>query len=159
MVIDKLNKYSIKCSKIRGLSDPKKFSNNLSSYIDYSKCFDIENNYDQIDKIIEFVNVFSDKHILKLKLNEDFALTQDQLAFVLKQIPAGWGNLSKMLLNEMTESKDKTVMDYLLSTSLNFMQIIKKADFKKEISEHSLKAIKSRDFFAQKNRPSSRKNG
>lgn len=146
MVIDKLNEYGIKCSKIRGLSDPRKFSNNLLSYIDYSKCFDIEKNYDQIDKIIEFVNVFSDKHILKLKLNEDFALTQDQLAFVLKQIPAGWGNLSKMLLNEMTDSKGKTVMDYLLSTSLNFIQIIKKTDFKKEISEHSLKAIKSRDL-------------
>lgn len=148
MAIKKLNEYGIKCSQIHGLSDPKKFSNNLSSYIDYAKYFDLDKDkdYEKVDQIIEFVNVFSDKHILKLKLEQDFNLTKDQLSFVLKQIPSGWGNLSKMLLSDLTDSNGESVIDHLRWTSLNFMQIINQPDFKEKISQHSLKAIKNRDL-------------
>lgn len=142
MVIDQLNKYGIKCSNIRGLSDPKKFNNNLSSYIDYSKYFDLKTQSEDVDKMIEYVNIFSDKAILKLKLNQEFNLTDKQFKFVMKQIPSGWGKLSRKLLTGIRNSDNETIMDVMETYPVNFMTA-KSMGFNYQIDKYNLSYMKT----------------
>lgn len=136
--------------KITGFSAEEMFANNMSSYIDFFGADGIfkNTNYteEDADNIIELATIFEDKDILETKIRKDFLyLTELQIKKILSKNYKGWGNLSKKLLIDLkiidkTSNSFKSVMDLLLETNENFMQIInnKKYNFQKIIAEENI---------------------
>lgn len=124
---------------ITGYSSDDKFANNMQSYIDFFGTNGIFDNIKYIDiaeQIIEWITIFEDKKILKEKIVQNYSfLTEEQINKILKFQYNGWGNLSKKLLltkyyKDKRDGVYKSIMDLLLETSENFMQIINNDEYK-----------------------------
>lgn len=141
-----LNDNNIPTSDIVGLSTGKKFNNALSTYNSWKKAFpkEIDNpNYRQdLENMIEWSSVFEDRKILAEKLKEIDWLTPDQTKFVISHRLTGWGKLSKKLLVELKDNKDKSIMDNLYNTKKNFMQIISQQVYSSQIDKIALRTTK-----------------
>lgn len=119
---------------IQGYSADKKFANNMQSYIDFFDKNGIFANTDytleDAEEIIEWITIFEDKDILKKKVNDKYPqLTTSQVNVILSKKYTGWSSLSKKLLTEKYYSKNdieekKSILDLMLETDKNFMQII-----------------------------------
>lgn len=125
---------------IQGYSAEKKFANNMQSYIDFFGENGIfkDTNYsiDDAEKIIEWVTIFEDKDILKNKiLNEFNKLSDLKVQQILQKKYKGWSGLSRKLLtqkyyvNNKFEEK-KSILNLMIETDKNFMQIINDDTYK-----------------------------
>lgn len=87
-----------------------------------------QSNIEDIEKIIYYISVFEDKKILKLKLDNEFKLSEENKSKILTFKYKGWGKISKYVLNTLSVKEGKyvgkTILDILKETNLNFMQII-----------------------------------
>lgn len=126
---------------ITGYSSLDKFSNNMKSYVDFFGDNGIFNatNYDitSAEEIIKWITIFEDKKILKSKLEEKYTdLSTDKIQQILSLKYSGWSNLSSKLLTTKYY-EGKSIMDLMIETNQNFMQIIcdKKYKFQKMIDE------------------------
>lgn len=150
VAVDKIQNYFLSdgryqhTPKITGLADEKKFTSNLSTYIDFKKIFadDVDDPRKQKDfeKIIEWSTIFEDKNIYEVKLQEISWLTDKQRKALKNKRYQGWGNLSAKLLTGIIDKNGYSIMDHLWNTQKNFMQIQAEEDFNKKIklenSEH-----------------------
>jgi CRISPR-associated endonuclease Csn1 len=135
---------------ITGYSADGRFANNMQSYVDFfgeTGIFDGTNyTLDDAEQIIEWVTIFEDKDILKSKvLNNYDKLSNEAVKKILIKKYSGWGGLSKKLLcGIVTKDKKsgvgKTIMDYMIDTKENFMQILNNDEynFQKLISEYNM---------------------
>lgn len=129
---------------IKGLSDTKKFSNSLSTYIDFEKIFGNEiladqNKQNDLEKIIEWSTIFEDRKIFEDKLHEIEWLTEKQIKAIRRY--RGWGRLSKKLLVDLRNNEGKSILDELWRTNDNFMQIQAREEFAKSIVEANQKLM------------------
>lgn len=125
--------------KITGYSDENKFANNMQSYIDFfGKDGIFENtsyNENDAEQIIEWITIFEDKDILLKKVKEQYKnLNEYQLQKILIKKYKGWGNLSKKVLTTKYYKDKKTelyksILDLMLETEGNFMQIINNDEY------------------------------
>ena len=123
---------------IKGLSDTKKFSNSLSTYIDFEKIFGNEiltdqNKQNDLEKIIEWSTIFEDK------LHEIEWLTEKQIKAIRRY--RGWGRLSKKLLVDLRNNEGKSILDELWRTNDNFMQVQAREEFTKSIVKANQKLM------------------
>lgn len=129
---------------IKGLSDTKKFSNSLSTYIDFEKIFGNEiltdqNKQNDLEKIIEWSTIFEDRKIFEDKLHEIEWLTEKQIKAIRRY--RGWGRLSKKLLVDLRNNEGKSILDELWRTNDNFMQVQAREEFAKSIVEANQKLM------------------
>lgn len=129
---------------IKGLSDTKKFSNSLSTYIDFEKIFGNEiltdqNKQNDLEKIIEWSTIFEDRKIFEDKLHEIEWLTEKQIKAIRRY--RGWGRLSKKLLVDLRNNEGKSILDELWRTNDNFMQVQAREEFTKSIVKANQKLM------------------
>lgn len=146
-----LNDYSMyEDLTVTGYSSLNKFANNMQSYIDFfgnDGIFTNTNyNVDNAEEIINWITIFEDKKILERKVRQNYDnLTEEAIKKILSKRYKGWSRLSKKLLttkyyvDKQTENK-KSIMDLLVETNKNFMQIINddKYKFDKMIEQFNL---------------------
>ena len=124
--------------EIFGLSDGKKFTSSLSSYITLKEILgvgvvDNPQNFEILEKIIEIQTVFEDKASRKRQL----VLLRNTLNFSDKQLDklvsihyTGWGRLSKKLLASKVYSQNEPIqmrqsmIDVMHEKSFNLVEII-----------------------------------
>ncbi|MCI9585036.1 MAG: type II CRISPR RNA-guided endonuclease Cas9 [Bacilli bacterium] len=135
---------------ITGYSALNKFANNMQPYIDFFGPDGIfENtNYDinDAEEIIEWITIFEDKSILERKVVQKYCeLSDSKIRKILSKKYKGWSQLSRKLLEtkyyeDKNEGTKKSIMDLMIETKLNFMQIIndKKYNFQKMIDKFNV---------------------
>ncbi|GKT04059.1 type II CRISPR RNA-guided endonuclease Cas9 [Furfurilactobacillus entadae] len=121
------NEHQTEEDVITGLSDPKKFTSTLSSYIDFKNVLgdvvDDPTKRDDIEQIIAWSTLFEDATIFSEKLAGIEWLTAEQQKKLSWIRYRGWGQLSKKLLTELTDIDGNSVIDLMWATNKNFMQI------------------------------------
>ena len=125
---------------VKGYSADEKFANNMKSYVDFFGVDGIfENtNYtlEDAEKIIEWITIFEDKKILKIKLNREYPnLNEEKVNRLLKTKYTGWSSLSRKLLTgvlyfDKETNTSKSIMDLMIETKENFMQILNNKKYK-----------------------------
>ena len=125
---------------VKGYSADDKFANNMKSYVDFFGIDGVfENtNYtlEDAEKIIEWITIFEDKNILKVKLNREYPdLNEEKINRLLKIKYTGWSSLSRKLLTgvlyfDKETNTSKSIMDLMIETKENFMQILNNKKYK-----------------------------
>ena len=123
------SKDGILVEKIKGFTTKEcKFNSNMKSYIDFSKIIgNVEENNDMIEELIYWITIFEDKSILKRKIEQKYSdkLSEEQINKIVKLKYAGWSRLSKKLLIGLKSTENnETIIEKLMNTNMNFMQII-----------------------------------
>ncbi len=138
--------------EIRGYQKEKEFASSLTSYIEFTNILGEinEKNYDMIEELINWITIFEDKEILRIKIDiankEKYSnvLTKKQIEDICNKKYSGWSRLSKKLLVELkyidSYQNKLSIMDILRKTEYNFMQIITDKDygFKEKLEEYSV---------------------
>lgn len=136
--------------KLEGLSTGTKFDNNLSTYHDLKKIFgkavDDAGRQKDFEQIIEWLTIFEDKKILRIKLKEIEWLTEENITQLTRLNYNGWGRLSRRLLTGICDSNGQRIMDWLWDTTNNFMQIQSQPDFQKAIVEYNSDKLEQGDI-------------
>lgn len=125
---------------VKGYSADEKFANSMKSYVDFFGIDGVfENtNYtlNDAEKIIEWITIFEDKNILKVKLNREYPdLNEEKVNKLLKTKYTGWSSLSRKLLTgvlyfDKETNTSKSIMDLIIETKENFMQILNNKKYK-----------------------------
>lgn len=125
---------------VKGYSADEKFANSMKSYVDFFGIDGVfENtNYtlNDAEKIIEWITIFEDKNILKVKLNREYSdLNEEKVNKLLKTKYTGWSSLSRKLLTgvlyfDKETNTSKSIMDLMIETKENFMQILNNKKYK-----------------------------
>ncbi len=140
---------------IQGLADKTKYLSSLSTFNDFKKIFGDQfvnnpSNLVQLEELAEWLTVFEDKKILKMKLQgSQYDYSPELITKIVSLRFKGWGKLSKKLLSEFrTETKlaqhpennQFTVLDLMWFTQSNFIQIVKsdKFTFDTQIDEYNV---------------------
>lgn len=141
---------------IEGYILNKKFANNMKSYVDFFGVdgFFKDTSYkeDDADDIIKLITVFEDKKILENSIKGRYhELSTDVVERIVKKNYKGWSNLSKKLLTKITYidpscNIGKSILDLMVETSDNFMQIISKDSygFQTKIEDENIKNISNK---------------
>lgn len=119
---------------IKGYSADEKFANNMKSYVDFFGIDGVFENteytIEDAEKIIEWITIFEDKNILKIKLIREYPdLNEEKINKLLKIKYTGWSSLSRRLLTgvlyfDKETNTSKSIMDLMIETKENFMQIL-----------------------------------
>lgn len=125
---------------ITGYSADGKFANNMQSYVDFfgEDGIFVNTSYteEDADEIIEWITIFDDKDILEKKVRNKYKeLSDSQIQKIINKKYSGWGRLSKKLLNNIYYKDketgiNKSIIDLMLETDENFMQIINNDEYK-----------------------------
>lgn len=131
-------------STIEGYQKDKEFATSLTSYIDFKNIFGeiTEANNDLIEEVIRWCTLFTDKEILRRKIEAKYPdVTKDQIKKISKLKYSGWSRLSKKLLTGIKSNSNTSIIEELRNSNKNFMQIINddKMGFNKKIEELSIK--------------------
>lgn len=133
--------------EIKGFQKDKEFASNMKSYIDFlgdgGIFIDTSYTEDDAEQIIEDITIFEDKELLRNKIIREYPeLNEKQVNKICSLKYKGWSSLSKKLLNEVYYIEElsherKSIMDLMLETRDNFMQIIssKKYNFQEKIDK------------------------
>ena len=146
-IINLYKKDGINVEKIDGFTTSNgKFNSNMNAYVDFSKILEnIDENEEMIEELIYWITIFEDKLILKHKIEEKYSsiLTKEQINKIIKLKYIGWSRLSKKLLIGLKSTENnETIMEKLMNTNMNFMQIITSDKFGfKEQLEQALKDV------------------
>ncbi|KRN04470.1 type II CRISPR RNA-guided endonuclease Cas9 [Holzapfeliella floricola] len=125
--------------EISGLSNPDKFNNGLTTYIDFKNIFGdlVEDTTKQkeFEQIIEWSTVFEDRAIFKAKLQEVNWLTEEQIKALVAKRYSGWGRLSYRLLAELVNDNGERIIDILWNNKgSNLMSIVSQDEFQQQIA-------------------------
>lgn len=141
-IINLYKKDGINTEKIEGFTTSNgKFNSNMNAYVDFSKILEnIDENEEMIEELIYWITIFEDKSILKHKIEDKYSsiLTKEQINKIIKLKYIGWSRLSKKLLIGLKSTENnETIMEKLMNTNMNFMQIITsdKFGFKEQIEQ------------------------
>lgn len=133
--------------EIKGFQKDKEFASNMKSYIDFfgdgGIFIDTTYTEDNAEQIIEDITIFEDKELLRNKIIREYPeLNEKQVNKICSLKYKGWSSLSKKLLNEVYYIEElsherKSIMNLMLETRDNFMQIIssKKYNFQEKIDK------------------------
>lgn len=140
------NNYCSEDVEIKGFQKEREFASSLEPWIKFKKIFKdtFEEHFDDIEQMIEWLTVYEDKNILKLRLRKNFTYLSDgEVMQICKLKFNGWGRLSQKLLTELKQHDEnegcRSILDYLYLTNNNFMQIItnKKYGFNELIENYN----------------------
>lgn len=112
---------------ISGINE--ELSANMKSYIDFKNIIG-EKVHDEImvDEIIRLITIFGDeREMLVSRIRELYGnvLTDDEIKRISSLKYSGWGNFSRKLLTEVrSEIDNSNIIELLMNTEDNFMQII-----------------------------------
>ncbi|MQS45069.1 type II CRISPR RNA-guided endonuclease Cas9 [Companilactobacillus mishanensis] len=140
---------------IQGLADKTKYLSSLSTFNDFKKLFGEDyvadpKNLPQLEELAEWLTVFEDKKVLKMKLqNSNYNYSNDLINKIASMRFQGWGKLSKRLLTQfrtetqladIPEKNNFTILELMWSTQLNFMQLIRndKYTFESQINDYNV---------------------
>ena len=146
-IINLYKKDGINIEKIEGFTTSNgNFNSNMNAYVDFSKILEnIYENEEMIEELIYWITIFEDKSILKHKIEDKYSsiLTKEQINKIIKLKYIGWSRLSKRLLIGLKSTENnETIMEKLMNTNMNFMQIITSDKFGfKEQLEQALKDV------------------
>ena len=122
-----------------GFQGEDRFVSNMKSYIDFFGVNGIftntSYNEDNADDIIKDITIFEDKELLKTRIERKYPeLEPSKIDRICKLKYSGWSSLSKKLLDKIyytnPETKErKNIMDLLLETDENLMQILNNKDY------------------------------
>ena len=130
-----------------GYQGKDRFVSSMKSYIDFFGDNGLFNNtdYDEdnADDIIKDITIFEDKELLKSRIKRKYPkLDPSKVDKICKLKYSGWSSLSKKLLDKVyyenpETNEKKNIMDLLLETNENFMQILnnKKYHFQDKINK------------------------
>ena len=122
---------------ITGLSNPKKFTSSLSTYIDFKRIIgekvDDAKYQDDLEKIVEWSTIFREGDFYAQKLESITWLTPRQRKQLAQLHYTSWGRFSKRLLTEIYDDQGRSILDIMWHTNRNFMQIISKQEFSEQI--------------------------
>lgn len=120
---------------------------NLKSFITLKNIFGeqfINKNIDFVEDIIRDITIFTDKNILRRRLNTKYNLDGEKIK-LLCQINdfKDFGRYSKKLITNLPDKYGKCIIDYLLNsgedTGLNFMEIYNEFGFNDIVNDYNLK--------------------
>lgn len=111
---------------IGGLSDEKKLTASLSTYVDFVKMFGeefVKANFDALEEVVRILTIFNDtdirkKRIKELKVFEGF---EERLA---KKNFSGWGKYSRKAIYVTLGNNGKCVLDIMYETNKHFNEIL-----------------------------------
>lgn len=126
---------------IYGTQKEEQFATSLSSHIDMMKIFgsDLETNRRMIEEIIEWLTIFEEREIFKIKMNEKYPHVEaEKIEKLIRFKPTGWGRLSAKFLDEMPivnykDGEITTVINHLRETNHNVMELMANTDLKEQI--------------------------
>lgn len=126
-IISFYDKEGINVSSFEGLSDVNNFNSNMKSYKDMIEILGKvdDSNIEMCEKIIYYVTIFEDKKILREKIKNEYSgINDEQLRRIMKLKYSGWSRLSRKFLTGIKSYNNETIMDRLMNTHENLMQII-----------------------------------
>src|SRR5699024_3492770 len=145
--------------QIYGTQKEDKFGTSLSSYITMRNIFPTMNEKDfpMMEELIYWITTFEDKEIIKIKIKEKYdQLTDNQVNKLIRLPFAGWGRLSRKLINGLPADmkRSQTILDIMKEQSVGFMEILgtEKYQLNSRISNinleksNSFKKIKYKDI-------------
>ncbi|MEO5289169.1 type II CRISPR RNA-guided endonuclease Cas9 [Limosilactobacillus allomucosae] len=122
---------------ITGLSNPKKFTSSLSTYIDFKKIVgekvDDTKYQDDLEKIVEWSTIFREGDYYSKQLATIDWLTPRQRKQLAQLHFKSWGRFSKRLLTKIYDGQGNSVLDIMWHTNKNFMQIISTQEFSEQL--------------------------
>lgn len=132
-----------------GYSADNKFANNMTSYIDFFGEDGFFNNttygLKEAEEIINLITIFEDKEVLQKRLEKEYnELNNATIKKICSKKYKGWSSLSEKLLTgifykDKKTNVNKSIIDLMLETSENFMQIINNEEynFNSKIAEYN----------------------
>lgn len=116
----------VAADNIGGLSDEKKLTASLSTYVDFVKMFGeefVKANFDALEEVVRILTIFNDtdirkKRIKELKVFEGF---EERLA---KKNFSGWGKYSRKALYGTLGNNGKCVLDIMYETNEHINEIL-----------------------------------
>lgn len=116
---------------IGGLSDEKKLTASLSTYVDFVKMFGeefVKANFDALEEVVRILTIFNDtdirkKRIKELKVFEGF---EERLA---KKNFSGWGKYSRKALYGTLGNNGKCVLDIMYETNEHINEVLWKEEY------------------------------
>lgn len=116
---------------IGGLSDEKKLTASLSTYVDFVKMFGeefVKANFDALEEVVRILTIFNDtdirkKRIKELKVFEGF---EERLA---KKNFSSWGKYSRKALYGTLGNNGKCVLDIMYETNEHINEVLWKEEY------------------------------
>ena len=121
----------VAADNIGGLSDEKKLTASLSTYVDFVKMFGeefVKANFDALEEVVRILTIFNDtdirkKRIKELKVFEGF---EERLA---KKNFSGWGKYSRKALYGTLGNNGKCVLDIMYETNEHINEVLWKDEY------------------------------
>lgn len=136
-------------SSVDGLSNPKKFNNGLSTYIDFKKIFgdkiDEKGLRDDFERMVYWITIFDDDDILQEKLSSISWMTDVERKKVMRKHYAGWGRYSRTTLTALLDDHGKSIIQKMREKSLLVNQCLADPEVKAKIEEHNEKIASQED--------------
>lgn len=130
-------------SSVAGMSDPKKFNNGLSTYIDFKKIFgdriDDKSLRSDFERMVYWITIFDDDDILMEKLSDISWMTADERKAVMRKHYTGWGRYSRTTLTALLDDNGKSVIQKMREKNLLVGQCLADPAVKAQIEEHNEK--------------------
>lgn len=131
---------------VRGLADEKRFLSSLSTYHQLKAilgdAIDDRDKLTDIEAIITWSTVFEDAAIFKTKLNEVSWLDSKTRTSLSNIRYRGWGQFSHKLLDGLKLGNGHTIIQELVLSSRNLMQILTDTTLKEEIAALNQERLK-----------------
>ncbi|KLI75956.1 MULTISPECIES: type II CRISPR RNA-guided endonuclease Cas9 [Lacticaseibacillus] len=131
---------------VRGLADEKRFLSSLSTYHQLRgilhDAIDDRGKQSDIENIITWSTVFEDASIFKSKLGEISWLDSKTRTTLSNIRYRGWGQFSRKLLDGLKLGNGHTIIQELMLSSRNLMQILTDETLKKEMATLNQERLK-----------------
>ena len=120
---------------VSGLSDEKKLTASLSTYIEFANMFKdkggeefVKANFDAIEEVVRVLTIFNDADIRKkrIKAMKVFEGYEDRLA---KKNYSGWGKYSRKALYGTLGNTGKCVLDIMYETNEHINEVLWKEEY------------------------------
>lgn len=136
--------------EIRGLADEKRFLSSLSTYHQLKKilheAIDDPTKEHDIENIITWSTVFEDAAIFKTELAKISWLDSDTIKALSNIRYRGWGQFSRKLLDGLKLGNGHTVIQELMLSNHNLMQILTDETLKTTMAELNQDKLKADDI-------------
>lgn len=133
--------------EIRGLADEKRFLSSLSTYRQLKsllpEAIDDPAKQADIENIIAWSTVFEDAAIFKTKLKEISWLGSEAITKLSNIRYRGWGQFSRKFLNGLTLGNGHTIIQELLLSTNNLMQILTDETLQKKMTDLNADKLKT----------------
>ncbi len=138
------NKYS--CEVEIDKEEKSSINVNMNSYIVLANIFGdnyIKDNIDLIEDLITDITIFEDKKILENRLKTIYKFDYEIINKIRAIKFKDFGRLSKKLLVGIKDSKNKSILNYMIDEKLEFNEILNQFEFNDLINDYNSKNFKS----------------